>query len=239
MENSMDRTLAEVGSSFDQGLPFRESWSNRGASSLTNNFAIMGAILQQPAQFFAEIRNGINLSEKIWTLLTSSAIFLMIYGAVLGTGHPFLSLGAALAVPFLFLGSLATCIPVMYLLDVLSGSQRSLSQMIALLLVSVSTAAAVFFSFAPIMIVFRLTGTLYQFFWLNIGILAMATLVGLIYVTQGLIQTAMVDTGHSLSGINRRLHFLWMLLFLMVMSQMAWSMLSFFQATGGFLGLLL
>jgi hypothetical protein len=49
----------------------------------------------------------------------------------------------------------------------------------------------------------------------------------------------MVDTSHNLSRVNRRLHFLWMLLFLMVMSQMAWSMLSFFQATGGFLGWLL
>jgi hypothetical protein len=235
MESSIKKTLSEFGSSFDERLPGRD----KGLYSLTNNFAIMGAVLQQPAQFFIEIRNEVNLSQKIWTLLASSLMFLAIYGAVLGTGHPFLSLGAAIAIPFLFLGSLATCIPVMYLLDVLTGSQRSLSQMVAILLTSVSAAATVFFSFAPIMVVFRLTGTLLQFFGVNLGILALATLVGLIYVTQGLIQTAMVDTSHNLSRVNRRLHFLWMLLFLMVMSQMAWSMLSFFQATGGFLGWLL
>jgi hypothetical protein len=236
MDSSINKTLSEFGGRFSEGLLLQEG---RGMQGLTNNFAIIGAVLQQPTQFFTEIRNEVNLSQKIWTLLISSTAFLAIYGAVLGTGHPLLSLGAAIAIPLLFLGSLVTCMPVMYLLDVLTGSQRSLSQMAAILLTSTSAAAAVFFSFAPIMVVFRLTGTLIQFFGVNIGILAMATLVGLIYVTQGLIQTAEVDPNHNLSRVNRRLHFLWMLLFLMVMNQMAWGMLSFFEATGGFLGLLL
>lgn len=238
MERNLKKILPES-QNFVERLPMWEGRGSQSVHGLTGNFAIMGAVLQQPARFFSEIREGIDLPEKIRTLLISSAIFLAIYGAVLGSGHPFLSLGAALAMPFLFLGSLATCVPVMYLLDVLSGSQRSLSQMMALLLTSVSAAATVFFSFAPIMIVFKLTGTIAQFFCLNLGILAMATLIGLIYVTQGLIQTALVDTSHALSRINRRLHFLWMLLFLMVISQIAWSLLTFFERTGGFLGWLL
>ena len=238
MESSIKKILPDS-PSFGESLPMRERWGSQSGRGLAGNFAIMGAVLQQPARFFSEIREGIDLPEKIRTLLISSAIFLAIYGAVLGSGHPFLSLGVAITMPFLFLGSLATCVPVMYLLDVLSGSQRSLGQMVALLLTSVSAAATVFFSFAPIMIVFKLTGTIPQFFWLNLGILALATLIGLIYVTQGLIQTALVDTSHALSRVNRRLHFLWMLLFLMVISQIAWSLLSFFERTGGFLGWLL
>ncbi|MFC1976387.1 hypothetical protein ACFLXQ_08305 [Chloroflexota bacterium] len=233
MESNINKTLPEFSGSFDKRLPLRESRASKGLRGLTDNFAIVGAILQQPAQFFDEIRDGINLSEKIWALFVSSTVFLAFYGAVLGSGHPLLSLNAAISVPLLFLGSLITCVPVMYLLDVLSGSQRSLSQMVAILLTPTCAASTVLFSFAPIMVVFKLTGTLPQFLWLNIGILAMATLVGLIYVTQGLIQTAIVDTSHALSKINRRLHFLWMLLFLMVISQMAWGLLNFFQKTGG------
>lgn len=239
MERSIKKILPELKGSRDKSLPLRESGRSKGLSGGTDNFAVVGAFLQQPAQFFIEIRDGINLPQKIWTLLISSTIFLAVYGAVLGVGHPYLSLGAAIGIPFLFLASLATCIPVMYLLDVLSGSQRSLSQMVAVLLTSISAAGTVFFSFAPIMVVFRITGTIAQYFSLNLGILAMATLIGLIYVTQGLIQTAIVDTSHALSGINRRLHFLWMLLFLMVVSQMAVSLLSFFERTGGFLAWLL
>jgi hypothetical protein len=239
MESKINRTLSKLDSSFDERRSLLESRGSSKLVSLTDHLAIMGAVLQQPTQFFSEIYNSVNLFEKILTLFTTSAIFLMIYGAVLGVGHPLLSLGAAVAIPLLFLGSLATCIPVMYLLDILSGSQRSLSQMIAILLTSVNAAAVVFFSFAPIMVLFRLTGTLYQILLLNIGILALATLVGLVYVTKGLIQTANVDPSHNLGRLNRLLHFFWMLLFLIVTSQMAWSMLAFFQRTGGFFGLFL
>jgi len=239
MERSMKNTLPELSRGLDESLSFPTRENGARLSGGTDSFMVVGAFLQQPAQFFSEIRDGINLPQKIWMLLVSSTIFLAVYGAVLGVGHPYLSFDLALTMPFLFLASLATCIPVMYLLDVLSGSQRSLSQMVAVLLTSISAAGTVFFSFAPIMVVFRITGTIPQYFSLNLGILAMATLIGLIYVTQGLIQTAIVDTSHNLSGVNRRLHFLWMLLFLMVISQLGWSLLSFYQRTGGFLGALL
>ena len=239
MERSIKNTLPELSRGLDESLPFPKSGNSARLSSGINSFMVVGAFLQQPALFFSEIRDGINLPQKIWMLLVSSTIFLAVYGAVLGVGHPYLSFDLAITMPFLFLASLATCIPVMYLLDVLSGSQRSLSQMVAVLLTSISAAGTVFFSFAPIMVVFRITGTIPQYFSLNLGILAMATLIGLIYVTQGLIQTAIVDASHNLSGVNRRLHFLWMLLFLMVISQLGWSLLSFYQRTGGFLGALL
>ena len=238
MAGSIKKSLPELSKRLDESLVIRKSRGVKHPSRASDNFAVVGAVLQQPTQFFNEIRDGIHLSGKIWTLFVTSTIFLAVYGAVLGSGHLYLSVGAAIGLPFLFLGSLVTCIPVMYLLDVLTGSQRSLSQMIAVLLTSIGAAATVFFSFAPIMVVFRLTGTIPQFFWLNVGILAMATLVGLIYMTQGIIQTAIVDTSHSLSRVNKRLHFLWMLLFLMVVTQMAWSMLGFFQKTGGFFALL-
>jgi hypothetical protein len=110
---------------------------------------------------------------------------------------------------------------------------------VTVLLTSLGAASTVFFSFAPIMVVFSLTGSIVQFFWLNLVILAIATLFGLIYLVQGIIQTAIVDTDHPLSKVNRQLHFLWMLLFLVVVIQMAWGLLSFHQRTGGFLMLLI
>ena len=186
MESRIKRRFAEPGS-FSEGAPLRTNSDSRGLNSLTGSFAVMGVVLQQPAQFFKETRAGLNLAEKIGMLSISAIVFLAVYGAVLGSGHIYLSLGAALAMPVLFLGSLVTCVPVMYLLDVLSGSQRSLGQMTAVLLASLSTAGLVFVSFTPIMMLFRLTGSLQQFFWLNIVILALATVTGLFYVSQGLI----------------------------------------------------
>lgn len=235
MEKSIKYSLSELRERGD----VRNFKSSKKRSNISDNFAVVGQLLQQPRQFFVEIKEGVMLPEKIGMLLISSTVFLALYGAVMGAGHFYLSLGAAIGMPFLLLVSLAACVPVMYLLDVISGSQRTLGQLVAVLLSSIGAAATVFFSFAPIIIVFRLTGTIPQFFWINTGVLAMATLVGLIFVTQGLIQTAIVDEKNALSRVNRRLHFLWMLLYLMVVSQIAWSMLAFFQRTGGFIGLFL
>ena len=170
-------------------------WQSAAGRS-TSPFTIVGVFLQSPKHFFAEVKVNMGVGKKIVALLLSSVAFLAVYGAVLGSGHPLLSLNAAFALPVLFLGSLVTCVPVMYLLDVLSGSQRSLSQMVVVLFTSLCAGATVLFSFAPIMIVFRLTGNLQQYFWLNVGVLAMAMLVGLIYLTQGLLQTTIVDLGH-------------------------------------------
>ncbi|MFL7794084.1 MAG: hypothetical protein AB8I69_18225, partial [Anaerolineae bacterium] len=121
MESGITKTPLEI--SQGQGLEIKSKERHR----LTDGFAIIGPVLQQPRQFFGEIREVVHLSRKILALSLTSATFLTIYGAMLGSGHPLLSLNVAIAVPFLFLGSLATCIPVIYLFDVLTGSQRSLA----------------------------------------------------------------------------------------------------------------
>ena len=238
MESGVGKTLSEIDGGLDKSITGQRS-RGKGWSRFTDSFAIIGPVLQQPKRFFREIREGVHLPEKIWALSISSIVFLAIYGATLGSKHLLLSLNVAIAIPFLFLSTLVTCLPVMYLLDVLTGSQRSIAQIVAVLLTSLSAAATVFFSFAPIMVAFNLTGTIVQFFLLNIGVLAMATLVGLMYMVQGIIQTAIVDTSHSLSKVNQLLHFLWMLLFLTVTTQVGGWLLGFHQRTGGFLMVLI
>ena len=232
----MESRVEKVGGGFEERALAQ---SSKGRRRMANPFAIIGPVLQRPRQFFTEIHAGIRLREKIWALSISSAVLLTIYGAMLGSGHVLLSINIAIAVPFLFLSSLAACIPVMYLFDILTGSQRSLAQVVAVLLTSLNAAATMFFGFAPIMVVFSLSGTLFQFFALNIGVLTMAALVGLMYMVQGIIQTAAVDPNHTLSKVNQRLHFLWVPLFLMVTAQIAWGLLSFHQQSGGVVGLLI
>ncbi|MCP4538383.1 MAG: hypothetical protein GY832_14700 [Chloroflexi bacterium] len=233
MESNIGKTFE-----IDPSIPGQQS-KGKHQRRFTDSFAIIGPVLQQPRQFIREIRDGVHLPEKIWALSISSVVFLTIYGATLGSGYLLLSLNVAIAMPFLFLSSLITCLPVMYLLDVLTGSQRSITQIVAVLMTSLCAAATVFFSFAPIMVAFNLTGTIMQFFWLNVAILAMATLVGLVYMVQGIIQTAIVDTSHAFSKINPLLHFVWMLLFLTVTTQVGWWLLKFHQRTGGFLMILI
>ncbi len=231
---------SNVGKTFemDKSLPGQRIKGKKRHKS-SNRFAIIGPILQQPKRFFQEIRAGIHLSEKICALSISSAVFLAVYGATLGSGYLLLSLNVAIAVPFLFLSSLMVCMPVMYLLDVLTGSQRSMTQIVAILLTPLTAASTVLVSFSPAIVAFYLTGTIMHFFWLNLGIMALAMLVGLLYMVQGIIQTAIVDANHTLSKLNRLLHFLWLPFFLITTVQAGWWLLNFHQRTGGFLMVLI
>ena len=225
----MESTMA------DTPLELDEDSGSREHRRLTDVFAIVGPILQHSSQFFDEVRAGVQLGWKTRALSVTSVVFLAIYGAVLGSRYPLLSASAAIGIPILFTSSLITCIPVTYLLDILTGSRRSLAQMVVVLLIALCAAATVLFSFAPIVIVFNLTGSTPQFFVLNVGILGLATAVGLMFMVRGLIRTAIVDTSNDLSRINRRLHYVWVLLYLMVSIQIGQGLLSFYQESGGFL----
>ena len=229
----MENTITEAPLKLDHNL------ESKGHRKLTDVFGIVGPILQHSSQFFDEVRAGVQLGWKLWALSVTSITFLTTYGAVLGSGFPLLSVNVAVGIPALFLGSLLTCVPAVYLLDVLTGSRRSLAQMVIVLLTALCAAATVFFCFAPIMVVFRLTGPLTRYFLLNVGILGLATAVGLVFMVQGLMRTSIVDSRNDLSRINGRLQLAWMLLFLLVSVQVAQWMLDFYQRTGGFVMMLI
>jgi hypothetical protein len=218
----------------DTSLKLEHDTGSRGYRRLTDVFGIVGPVLQHSSRFFDEVRSGVQLGWKLVALSVTSVVFLTTYGAVLGSGFPLLSLNVAVGVPVLFLGSLLTCIPAVYLLDVLTGSRRSLGQIVIVLLTAQCAAATVFFCFSPIVVVFRLTGPLTRYFVLNVGILGLAITVGLVYMVQGLMRTSIVDNRNDLSRINGRLQLAWMLLFLLVSVQVAQWMLDYYQRTGGF-----
>ncbi len=207
-----------------------KSFDRKSSNEFMGDFAIVGTILQSPGQFFAEIRDSIDLSTKIVALLISTTIFLTIYGAILGSGHPLQAISSAIKLPLIFLGGLMTCTPTLYIFDILLGSKRSLAQTVAILLTAITVIAVLLFSFAPITVVFRLTVNGYQFFkLLNVGFLAIALLVGLIYLERGLRRTSAPGSDYLLHEL---LYAFWIVVFILMISQMAWSLRPFFHYPG-------
>ncbi|MCL4302655.1 MAG: actin-binding WH2 domain-containing protein [Anaerolineae bacterium] len=201
-------------------------WSGIGIADL---LAITGAILQRPGEFFNEIRDGIGLTEKIEALLITSTLFLAIYGAVLGSGHPLQALSSAIKLPLVFLASLIACAPTLYIFDLLLGSKRSLNQTIAVLLTAVTAMAVLLFSFTSIIIAFRLMLSEYQFFnLLNVGFLVIAVSIGVLYLVTGLSRSSGTKT-HILHDL---FYVCWIILFLFMISQVAWSLRPFFYYPG-------
>jgi hypothetical protein len=199
-------------------------WPNQ----LAQNFGIVEAILRSRNQFFEEIRAGLDLGEKIRSMLISSIAFLAAYGAVLGSTHSlWQALSSAAKLPLLFLITLAICIPALYIFSVLFGSNQRLHQNVALVLSAITVTAVLLLSFAPITFFFMLTTGGYQFFkLLNVLFFAIAGIVGMVFLSRGMqvVSAADEETG---AKMRRLLFYLWIILYAFVGSQMAWTLRPF------------
>ena len=194
------------------------------------NLAIIETILRNRYQFFAEIREGVGLSEKMRAMLISSLAFLALYGAVMGSTHSlWQALSSAVKLPLLFLATLVVCSPTLYFFNVLFGSNQSLTQNIALTLTAITVTAVLLVSFAPIVMFFLLTTSQYQFFkLLNVAVFAVSGSMGVLFLSQGM-RVVSASMKEGAIARNRVLQ-LWIVVYAFVGSQMAWTLRPFIGA---------
>jgi len=194
------------------------------------DMAVIEALLRNRFRFFAEVRDGQALPAKIRAMLSFSAACLALYGAVIGADHSWQqSLSSAVKLPVLFVVTLLVCLPTLHFFNVLFGSSLSLRQNFALLLTAITVTAVVVVSFAPMVLFFMITTNQYQFFkLLNVGVFAIAGLVGVHHLSQAMRMTVTVDR----TGGRARLQLMrvWIVLYGFVGSQLAWTLRPFFGA---------
>lgn len=195
-----------------------------------NNLAIIETILRDRRRFFAEMRDGVELGQKIRAMLISSVVFLALYGAVMGSTHSlWQALSSAVKLPILFLATLVVCSPTLYFFNLIFGSNQSLTQNLLLILTAITVTAVLLLSFAPIVLFFLLTTSHYQFFkLLNVGIFTIAGLVGVTFLSQGM--RVMSVSGKGGAGARLGVVWLWILIYAFVGSQMAWTLRPFIGA---------
>jgi hypothetical protein len=194
------------------------------------DLAIIETILRNRYHFFAEIRDGVELKEKMRAMLVSSVLFFALYGAVMGSTHSlWQTLSSAVKLPILFLATLIVCSPTLYFFNVLFGSNQSLTQNMALILTAITVTAVLLLSFAPIIVFFLLTTSGYQFFKLmNVTIFAVCGIVGVIFLAQGM---RIVSAAGKEGAMARRwVLWLWIFVYAFVGSQMAWTLRPFIGA---------
>jgi hypothetical protein len=200
----------------------------QSSGKLTKDFAVVETILRDRHQFFEEIREGVGVQEKTRSMVVSTAAFLAVYGAVLGSTHSLLqALSSATKLPLLFLITLAICVPALYVLSVLFGASQRLTQSIALVLSAITVTAVLLLSFAPITFFFMLTTSGYQFFkLLNVLFFLIAGSLGMVFLSQGV---HVVSTSDKQEGakMRRLLLYVWIVLYAFVGSQMAWTLRPF------------
>lgn len=191
-------------------------------------FAVLISLLRDRQVFLEEIRQGIRLPTKIFSLLVSSSIFLAIYGGIIGIYHSWMqALASAVKLPALYLITLLICLPTLYFANIIFGSKRSLGQHLALVLTAVAVTSALLFSFAPVTLFFLISTNNYQFLiLLNVIIFSFTGFIGV----SSLSQAAKVVLEQDTEGSNTRRKILqsWLFLYAFVGSQLGWTLRPFF-----------
>ncbi|RQX18808.1 hypothetical protein DDE19_06435 [Micromonospora ureilytica] len=149
---------------------------------------VIERILRDRESIWQQIVAERDLNALTGRMLTSSAIALACYGAVLGFFHsPLMALTSALKLPLLFLVTLAICLPTLYLFNLVFGARLSVRQSLALVMVAITVTSMLAVAFAPISLFFLITANDYGFFkLLNVAILTLSALVGLRFLTSGM-----------------------------------------------------
>jgi cell division protein FtsB len=151
---------------------------------------VIERILRDRDGIWTQIGEERNLNRLIRDMLVSSTLALACYGAVLGAFSDFALLQApisAVKLPLLFLVTLAICLPTLYLFNLVFGARLQVKQALALVMVAITVISMLAFAFAPISLFFLITANQYSFYkLLNVVILALAAIVGLRFLTQGM-----------------------------------------------------
>jgi hypothetical protein len=186
------------------------------------DLGIIETILRNRYHYYLAIRDGVGLPAKMRAMLISSAVFLALYGAVLGSTHSALqALSSAVKLPLLFLATAVITAPTLYFFNILYGSNQALRQNIALVLTTITVTSIILLAFAPISLFFLLTTSGYQFFkLLNVVFFAIAGAIGVGFLSEGM----------RISGGRGRVVLLWVVMYALVGSQMAWTLRPFIGA---------
>ncbi|ACK71493.1 conserved hypothetical protein [Gloeothece citriformis PCC 7424] len=197
-----------------------------------NYFGILVTFLRSRSQFLKEIHEGIKLETKIFALLICSAVFLSIYGAIIGSSHSWLQMfSSALKLPALYLLTLLICLPTLYFFDIVSGSKFSFLQYIALLLASLSMISVMLFGFAPVSLFFRISSNDYSFFMLlNIVIFAITGFIGIQFFYHAIINIPFQND--EIPKNRKKILQGWLVLYAFVGSQLGWTLRPFFGDPG-------
>jgi hypothetical protein len=156
--------------------------NSRGAEPL-----VIERILRDRDGIWRQIDEERDLPRLNRMMLASSMVSFAIFGLVLGSSNGFpQAVSSMVKLPLLFLATLAICLPTLYLFNLVFGARLSMTQVVTLIMVSITVTAVLTLAFAPISLFFWITAQNYAFFkLLNVGILVLTALVGLRFLTAG------------------------------------------------------
>jgi hypothetical protein len=183
-------------------------------------------IFQNTESYFNE-RNKEQSNKLIIYQILIICVFTFLYGVVMGSYHSFIqSIVAGLKVTVLFLATLIICFPSFFVIQQVLGSKMTLRQMIIIVLSGFVLTSAIAFSFAPIIILFQITGGNYHFLQLlHVAIFIFSGIFGMRLMIDALkFACEKKDTYPQIGVMVFRI---WIIILAFVGIQLAWNLRPF------------
>lgn len=181
----------------------------------------------QNAESYFEERSKDQSRRLILNQLLVICVFTFLYGIVMGSYHSFLqSIVAGFKVTFLFYSAILICFPSFYVIQQVLGSRMELRQMVFIILSGFVLTSSIALSFAPIVILFQLTGGNYHFLQLlHVGIFIFSGIFGMKLMIDALKFACEKKAVYPRIGVN--VFRIWMIILAFVGIQIAWNLRPF------------
>jgi hypothetical protein len=183
-------------------------------------------IFQNKESYFSDINNQ-QSNRLIFNQILLVCGFAFLYGMVMGSYHSFLqSIVTGLKVIILFLSTVIICFPSFFIIQQVLGSKMSFRQMIVIVLSGVVLTATIAVSFAPIVIVFQVTGGNYHFLQLlHVAIFIFAGIFGMRLMVDALKYACENKSIYPQIGVT--VFRIWIIILAFVGIQLAWNLRPF------------
>ncbi len=189
--------------------------------------AFIDGLLRFREENFGDIFSNRDMVRQIGMLLAVIFVLSAFHGLTMGINSGFLQmLSSAIKVPMLFLITLAVCLPMLYVVNVIMGSRLGFLQTLALILIPVALNAILLAACSPIALFFAITGSSYNFLkLLHVAIFAFSGAWGMLGLYRGLY--SMCESSDLYPRQAVRILQIWVVIFAFVGTQMAWSLRPF------------
>jgi hypothetical protein len=183
-------------------------------------------IFQNKDSFFDDIH--IRQSNKlILNQVLIISLFCFLYGVVMGSYHGLLqSMVAGVKIIVLFLSTVIICFPSFFIIQQVLGSKMGVRQMIIIVLSGLLLTATIALSFAPIVVVFQVTGGNYHFLQLlHVAIVIFAGIFGMRLMMEALKYAC--ENKNIYPKIGVVVFRIWIIILAFVGIQLAWNLRPF------------
>lgn len=188
--------------------------------------------LQNSEQFFKKITSDEAVGTKILSQCLLMLSFSFLYGIVMGSYHSFeQAIAAGVKVAVLFSLAIIICFPAFFIIQFILGSKLKLHQMISIILSGFVLTTSIMVSFAPIVIIFLLTGGNYYFLQLlHIVIFILSGIFGMKTVVDALKYSCEKKSVYPQIGVV--VFRFWVIILAFVGIQLAWNFRPFLGDRG-------